>query len=334
LNELRKDPITKRWVILALDRGKRPNDYSYKEEEKETYCPFDYGNEESTPQEVLAFRNEGTKPDSSGWWVRVVPNKFPALNGKELNKEPHGMYDKMTGYGYHEVIVETPEHNTNFSEMSKKQLKEVIWAYVKRFNEIKKDKNIKYIQIFKNKGKRAGASLKHPHSQLIATPIIPMTILDELEGAKDYYNFRDRCVFCDIIRQEIDEEERVVFQTENFLTYVPYASRFPYESSIIPKFHSDNFGELEKDDELITELAGVFYNLFRRFKRVLKDPPFNVVLHTAPFAEDTNEFYHWHFEIIPRLTNIAGFEWGTGFYINTVSPEKAAKDLRKEEEEI
>lgn len=334
MNELRKDPITRRWVILALDRAKRPNDFDYAEEKNESYCPFDYGNEGSTPKEVLAFRASGSKPNSSGWWVRVVPNKFPALNGKELVKEPHGMYDKISGYGYHEVIIETPEHNTNFSEMSKKQFKEVLWAYVKRFNEIKKDENIKYIQLFKNKGKRAGASLKHPHSQLIATPIIPMTILDELEGAKDYFNFRDRCVFCDIVRQEIDEKDRVVFQTENFLTYAPYASRFPYETSIIPKKHSHNFGDIEDNEELLEELAESFYKLFRRFKKVLKDPPFNVVLHTAPFNEKTEEYFHWHFEIIPRLTNIAGFEWGTGFYINTLSPEKAAKDLRKEEEDI
>lgn len=331
MNELRKDPITKRWVILALERGKRPSDFNYVEEKKENYCPFDYGNEGSTPKEVLAFRDSNSKPDGSGWWVRVVPNKFPALSGKVLNKEPHGMYDKMSGYGYHEVIIETPEHNTNFCEMPKKQIEEVLWAYVKRFNEIKKDENIKYIQIFKNKGKRAGASLNHPHSQLIATPIIPMTILDELKGSKDYYNFRDRCVFCDMIKQEIEEKDRVIFQTDNFLVYVPYASRFPYETSIIPKFHSNNFGEIEKNSKLVGELAEVFYNLFRRFKKVLKDPPFNLLLHTSPFNENTEDYYHWHFEIIPRLTNIAGFEWGTGFYINTVSPEQAAKDLRKEE---
>lgn len=334
MNELRKDTITKRWVIISTDRGKRPNDFNYTEDEKESYCPFDYGNEQSTPGEILAFRNENTKKNTSGWWVRVVPNKFPALNEKKLLKEPYGMYDKMSGYGYHEVIIETPEHNTNFSEMTVRQLKEVIWAYIKRFNDIKKDKNIKYIQIFKNKGKRAGASLKHPHSQLIATPIIPMTIADEIQGAKDYYNFRDRCVFCDIIRQEIEQKERVVFQTENFLTYVPYAARFPYETSIIPKFHSNDFGKIGNNNDLIEELAEVFQNIFRRFKEVLSDAPFNLVLHTAPFREDTEEFFHWHFEIIPRLTNIAGFEWGTGFYINTVSPEKAAKDLQKEEDNL
>ncbi|MGM0641774.1 MAG: galactose-1-phosphate uridylyltransferase [Thermotogota bacterium] len=334
MNELRKDPVTKRWVIFSPDRGKRPNSYDYSEDVKESYCPFDYGNEDSTPDEVLSFRNKDSKPNDSGWWVRVVPNKFPALNGKELVKEPHGMYDKISGYGYHEVIIETPEHNTNFSEMSKRQLKEVIWAYIKRFNEIKKDENIKYIQIFKNKGKRAGASLKHPHSQLIATPIIPMTIVDEIQGANDYFNFRDRCVFCDIIRQEIEEKERVIFQTENFLTYAPYASRFPYETSIIPRFHECDFGRLSNEDDLIEELAAAFYKIFRRFKKVLNDPPFNLVLHTSPFREKTEEFFHWHFEIIPRLTNIAGFEWGTGFYINTVAPEKAAKDLRKEEEDL
>ncbi|BBE30656.1 galactose-1-phosphate uridylyltransferase [Tepiditoga spiralis] len=332
MSELRKDPITRRWVIISTERAGRPNNYIKSEEVIENFCPFDYGNENTTPSEILSFRRPNTRPNTSGWWVRVVPNKFPALyKDAELKKSGHGMYDKITGFGYHEVIIETPEHNTSFSKMSDKQINEVIWAYLKRFVEIKKDKKVKYIQIFKNHGKEAGASLVHPHSQIIATPIVPYNILEELNGAENYYKFKDRCIYCDIIEQEIMEKDRVIQKTENFIAFEPYAARFPYETWILPLKHDSNFESIERDPNIIFELSSILHTVFKKFDKTLGNPPFNMVVHTAPFIEGIEKIFHWHIEIIPRLTNLAGFEWGTGFYINSVLPEKAAEDLRREE---
>jgi len=330
LKELRKDPITRRWVIISKERAKRPHEFEKTVETPINFCPFDYGNESLTPPEVLSFRNEGTKANESGWWVRVVPNKFPALDDKiDFEKKGEGIYDKITGYGYHEVVIETPEHNTNFSKMSVNQLKEILWAYLKRFNEIKKDSSIKYIQIFKNSGKDSGASLSHPHSQIIATPIVPFVIQEELEGASQYFKFKERCVYCDIIDEEIRLKQRVVYKTENFIVLEPYASRFPYETWILPLNHSHDFSSITDEPLLINDLANVLNVFFKRFDEILENPPFNLVLHTSPFIQGTNEYYHWHIEIIPRISNIAGFEWGTGFHINSVLPEFAAKELKK-----
>lgn len=327
--ELRKDPIVKRWVIISSERSKRPMDFKKVIEEPETFfCPFDYGNEYSTPPEVLAFREPSSKPNSSGWWLRVVPNKFPALSTEhELKKQGYGIYDQMSGYGYHEVIIETPEHNTSLAKMPESQIREIMWAYVKRFQEIRKDRNIKYIQIFKNKGREAGATLSHPHSQLIATPIVPITIRSEIEGAKSYYDFRERCVFCDIISQELSEKVRVVFRTSEFVVIEPYASRFPYETWILPIKHSHDFGSIETKPPLVEDLAKAVSIIAKKFEKKIDDPPFNLVIHTAPFIEGLEHYYHWHIEIIARLTNIAGFEWGTGFNINHIAPEQACADL-------
>lgn len=332
MQELRKDSVTKRWVIISKERANRPQNKRNNNHIIENFCPFDYGNEHLTPSEILAFRNQGTKKDDSGWWVRVVPNKFPALkNQTDLRKSAEGMYDKITGYGYHEVIIETPEHNTSLSSMNVNQIREILWSYIKRFNSIKKDKNIKYIQIFKNSGKDAGATLAHPHSQLIATPIVPYNILDEVEGSQAYYKFKERCVFCDMVSEELSSKKRLIFQTEHFIVFTPYASRFPYEVCILPKLHEYNFGQLEDELDKVNDLSEVIKDIFIRLDTELSNPPFNFLIHTSPFIDGTNKFYHWHIEIIPRLSNIAGFEWGTGFYINSVPPEIAAEKLRREE---
>jgi len=332
--ELRKDPIIKRWVIISSERSKRPMDFKKQQQKTEnSFCPFDYGNEYSTPEEIIAFRDANSTPNSPGWWVRVVPNKFPALDSEnELKKQGVGIYDQMSGYGYHEVIIETPQHNAKLADMPMDQIKEIIWAYIKRFQTIRKDKNIKYIQIFKNKGEEAGASLSHPHSQLIATPIVPITIKSEIEGSKSYYEFRERCVYCDIINQELKDKQRVVFKTDEFIVIEPYASRFPYETWILPLKHSHDFGSLENNPALVEDLAKTLSIITKRFDKKLDDPPFNLFIHTSPFIDGLELYYHWHIEILPRLTNVAGFEWGTGFHINHVSPEQACSDLIEEKD--
>jgi len=326
--EFRKDPVTNRWVIIATERAKRPMDFTKKTEEiKSSFCPFDYGNEYTTPPEILSFRPKETDANTPGWWIRVVNNKFPALEYEmAFERYGHGMYDAMTGFGYHEIVIETPDHNETIATAEYSQVEEIIWAYKARFNSIAKDKNIKYILIFKNHKKDAGASLEHSHSQIIATPIIPKRVQEEMNGADMYFQYKERCVFCDIVYQERMESTRVIEETDNFIAINPYASRFPFETWIMPKGHFSDFGTICESD--VEEFSKLLKNSLLRIYKALDNPPFNFMLHTSPTNGHGKEFYHWHLEIVPRLTKIAGFEWGSGFYINPTPPEDAAKYLR------
>ena len=327
--ELRKDPIIGRWVIISTDRAKRPTDFSREPVKlKGGFCPFCSGNENKTPSEVLAYRSDGASRDSQGWTVRVVPNKFPALGIEgSLNRQAEGMFDKMNGIGAHEVIIETPEHDATLATLPEKRIEDVLWAFRDRILDLKKDRRFKYILIFKNHGPLAGATLEHGHAQLIALPIVPKHVLEELEGAKQYYIYKERCVYCDIVRQETESGVRVVAENEGFLTLAPYAPRFPFETWIIPKRHESAFEN--SSSQVYEGLAKALKNLLMRADKVLDYPSYNLVIHTAPVQEPAMEHYHWHVEFMPRLTKIAGFEWGTGFYQNPTPPEEAAKYLRE-----
>jgi UDPglucose--hexose-1-phosphate uridylyltransferase len=334
LPELRKDPIVGRWVIISTDRAKRPTDFSREGvKQKGGFCPFCYGNEAKTPPEILAYRpnpNGGPPPskDSPGWSVRVVPNKFPALGIEgNLNRQAEGMFDKMNGVGAHEVIIETPDHNATLATMDLKHVTDVLWAFRDRILDLRQDKRFKYILLFKNHGEAAGASLEHPHSQLIALPILPRTVVSELEGAKHYYLYKERCAFCDIVTQETENGVRVVGENENFLTLAPYAPRFPFETWILPKRHESAFEH--SSTQMFTDLARSLKELLTRADRVLDNPAYNLVVHTAPVQDPHQDHYHWHIEFMPKLTKTAGFEWGTGFYINPTPPEEAARFLRE-----
>ncbi len=327
--ELRKDPVTGRWVIIATDRARRPSDFSREVVAPPTnrFCPFCTGNEQKTPPEVFAHRN-GSGPNQPGWSLRVVPNKFPVLGIEgDLNRQGEGLFDKMDGIGAHEVIIETTEHAQTLSGMPEKQVEEVLWACRERVRDLKKDYRLRYILIFKNHGEAAGASLEHPHSQLIALPVVPKRVLEEIDGAKRYFEFKDRCVFCDIMRQESKPGLRVVTETDRFLVIEPYASRFPFETWILPRKHESHFEEI--DGPTLQNFAWVLRSTLRKIDKVLERPPYNFVIHTAPVQETGVPHYHWHMEIMPRLTKVAGFEWGTGFYINPTPPEEAAKFLRE-----
>ncbi len=297
------------------------------------FCPFCYGNESKTPPEILAYRpnpNGGPPPerDTPGWRVRVVPNKFPALGIEgNLNRQAEGMFDKMNGIGAHEVIIETPEHNSTLPMLPDKRVEDVLWAFRDRILDLRQDKRFKYILIFKNHGEAAGASLEHPHSQLIALPILPKQVVEELEGAKQYYIYKERCVFCDAIRQELDDPIRVVAENEDFVTLAPYAPRFPFETWILPKRHESAFEN--SSSHMYENLSKALKSLLRRADAVLDNPAYNLVIHTAPVQDPTLDHYHWHMEFMPKLTKTAGFEWGTGFYINPTPPEEAAKFLRE-----
>jgi len=331
--EFRKDPLSKKWVIIAIERAARPHDFKKKQEEDPqdpSKCFFCPGNEYTTPPEVLAYRKPGSIPNGPGWWVRVVPNKFPALKPEgELDKKGIGIYDFMNGIGYHEVLIEGEDHFVTPLTQSQDLFQEIIWAYRDRIIELSKDPRIKYVIIFKNHGKDAGASLFHPHSQIIATPIIPSVIKTEIDNAKEYFDLRDRCLFCDIITQERGHQERIVFENNSFLAFCPFASSFPFEMWIIPKKHQHRFEDIDKNH--VVDLAETMKTVFSKLYKLLDNPPYNMMIHTSPANSNNKEYFHWHIEIIPRLTKVAGFEWGTGIYINPIPPEIAAIELRKQE---
>jgi UDPglucose--hexose-1-phosphate uridylyltransferase len=327
--ELRRDPVTGRWVIIATDRQKRPNDFRIERPIVlgREQCPFCPGQEALTPPEVLSYRPNGGAPNSSGWDVRVVPNKFPALQVEgSLDRSGEGMFDRMNGIGAHEVIIETPDHDRTLAAMAEPEIERILWAYRERIQDLQRDVRLKYILIFKNHGATAGATLEHTHSQLIALPIVPDFVREEIDGARRHYDVKDRCVFCDIIRQDLVDGRRIILENADIVALAPYAPRFAFETWLLPRRHAARFEEAPRHE--YESLARVLKAVLQRMDRALETPPFNLVVHTAPFAEEIGHLYHWHLEIMPKLTRVAGFEWGTGFYINPTPPEEAAHVLR------
>jgi UDPglucose--hexose-1-phosphate uridylyltransferase len=329
MSELRKDPIVGRWVVIAPERAKRPIDVEEEARLSTTqFDPFAEGNEASTPPEILSYRNPGSQPNGPGWRVRVIPNKFPAVQVEgSLEKRGDGIYDMMTGIGAHEVIIECPQNETNLSRLSVEQIREVLWAYRDRLVDLKRDRRLVHALIFKNKGALAGATLSHSHSQLIATSVVPILLTEEMNGALEFYKYRGRCIFDDMIQQERTAGSRVVLETPGYLVLCPFASRFPFETWILPKQHASHFENISRSG--IDELGGVLRTVLRKLELALDDPPYNYVIHTAPFDCPDLPHYLWHIELFPRLTRVAGFEWGSGFYINPVPPEQAAAFLRE-----
>jgi UDPglucose--hexose-1-phosphate uridylyltransferase len=329
--DLRKDPIVGRWVIVAKSRAKRPHDFQAGETlPTGKFCPFCEGNESHTPGEILAYRNPSSKTDGPGWRTRVVPNKFPALEIEgDLDKRGEGIYDMMRGVGAHEVIIESPRHLHGTADLTERELRDVFSIYRDRLLDLKQDKRLVYGMIFKNVGAAAGASLEHTHSQLIVTPIVPISVQEEMVGSQEFFGYRGRCVFCDLIQQELATDERIVLDLPGYVAVCPFASRFPFEVWILPKQHSSHYENLPKSGT--EELARMVHRVMQKLEAALDRPAYNYIIHTAPFDSHEVAHYHWHIEIIPRLTKVAGFEWGTGFYINTVPPEEAAAFLREVE---
>lgn len=339
--ELRKDPISDRWVIIATERGRRPSDFKEGGAGKVTegkFCPFCEGQEAVTPREIIAWRKPGSEPNKPGWSVRATPNKFPALVIEgEVNRTGIGLFDMMSGIGAHEVIVETPKHGENLAEMDETQIDKILWAYKSRISDLEKDKRFRYVLVFKNYGEAAGASLEHAHSQLIATPITPRYIKLELTNSREYFHEKERCIFCDLIRQEIGDGSRIVSENEYFVSFTPFASRSPFEIWIMPRRHQHDFSIITDEERI--QLARLLKDTMVRLKKTLNDPPYNYMIHTSPnmvpragkpdYWGTVQYDFHWHIEIVPRLTKQAGFEWGTGLYICPTPPEEAAKYLRE-----
>ena len=321
--ELRKDPIVGRWVIIATERAKRPQGIRTERPAKshDDLCPFCPGNEDKTPSPVLV------KNGGNGWTLRTVPNKFPALKIEgEIGRRGEGLYDKMNGVGAHEVIIETPAHDLGLADLEHSAVETLLATVRERLCDLQRDTRFRYGMVFKNHGAAAGATLEHSHTQLIALPVVPISVADELAGARRYYDFKERCVFCDIVRQDTREGSRIIFENDEFVALAPYAPKFPFETWILPKRHAAAFER--SPDDLVGKLAGVLKIALRKLNVALEDPPYNFILHTAPFGGADLPDYHWHVEIMPTLTRVAGFEWGSGFYINPTPPEEAAAFLR------
>ncbi len=340
MSELRWDPLKRHWVIIAKERGRRPLDFHRDVDPTPvTSCPFCYGNEDKTPGELFAIRPSGP-PNSPNWKVRAIPNKYPVLRIEgDLKSRSYGLYDVMDGIGAHEIIIETPDHDRGLADLSPAELTDVLKAYRARFLDLRNDFRFRYMILFKNHGVRAGATLHHAHSQLIAVPLTPTVAATELNVCREFFSQKERCIFCDIIEFELSKGERVVKEFPNYLTIAPYASSSPFELRLFPKQHCHDFALL--NDLQLGELAVALKDMLLRLKVMLKDPPYNFILHTAPPPHprlgkpghwgSLVYDYHWHIELVPRLVQVAGFEWGTGFYINPTAPEDAAEFLRDAE---
>jgi UDPglucose--hexose-1-phosphate uridylyltransferase len=326
--ELRRDPIVGRWVIVDTDHPSSPADFKYEKYiQKGGVCPFCYGNESMTPPEIECIREPGTPPNTPGWQVRDVANKFPALQIEgDLDRRPLGLYDMSNGVGAHEVIIESPYHAKDIPDLLPHEIENYIRMCCRRAMDLARDKRFKYLMFFRNYGPAAGASLEHAHTQVVALPMVPKNVAEEITGAKSYFDYRERCVFCDIIRQETQEKERIILDNKFFVSFCPFVSRFPFEIWIMPKRHSGYFHYI---DEEISALAQILKETIAKVKNVFPDVSYNYILHVAPINGDTDiEYYHWHIEFMPKLTQVAGFEWGTGFYIDPITPELAAKYLK------
>ncbi|MGM0366838.1 MAG: galactose-1-phosphate uridylyltransferase [Actinomycetota bacterium] len=328
---IRQDLSTKDWTIFSLERAKRPKDFKQKKKAKnETKyvkdCPFCKGNEHMTPRELARI-------GADGWDVRVVPNKFAALSPSEgvgyaVDRYMKGPYLSMNGVGDHEVIIESPMHNHNLATMDQAEVEKVVMAYKQRFDALSKNENYQLIIIFRNHGSRAGTSLEHPHSQLIATPFVPGYVRDRLYESQRYFDDFGHCVYCDMIEYEKKSKERLIEESDSFIAFAPYASVVPYNIIILPKKHQACF--VQADSEMIKGLAHMLKRCLKKLYDVLENPDYNYVLDSSPVDKSGEKHYHWHLEILPRLTTRAGFEIGSGMYINTILPEDCARILRKQ----
>ncbi len=355
MSELRQDPTTREWVIIATERRRRPHEFeNVNSGKKGSYenipeysedCPFCPGNEYLSPNEIKSFRRYGTFPNSTGWWVRVVPNKFPALSAasgiaqgvsavKNVAMDFTGyffprateIFRTKPGVGAHEVVVDTSKHNESIPSFSDKQIQELFLMYKDRYLDLRNDPRFKYIIIFKNSGVNAGTSIIHSHSQIIATPVIPLTLRNNIQQARYYFDEVGRCIFCDMIQAEIVDGRRIILQTTDFIVFHPFASMNPFETWIMPLSHEPCFAN--EDTNKIKALGVIVKKVISGMKGALNDPDYNFVFNNPPIADEKEEYYHWSLRIIPRISMKAGFEIGTGMSINTAVPEETAEFMR------
>jgi len=338
MHELRKDILLGRWVAIC-STSRAPAEYplTYEEKNEQDNCALCPGHEHETPREIASIRRPSTQKNAPGWWVRAIPSFHPLFQIEgELGRKGVGIYDMMNSIGANEILIESPEHNRRPEDLGIEQMRRVITLYRDRVADLHKDARLRYVLIYKDSGKEAGAIFSHPVSFLMATPVIPRTVKDELDNAKQYYSYKERCIFCDIMSEELRVGERIILETRNFVAFCPYAGQFPFESWIVPKRHCCAFHEITDDE--IEDMGLILMSVLQKLRKVFNDPPFNYYIHTAPNRvprrghwHTLGEDFHWHLELIPRLVRTSGFEWGSGFYVLYTSPENAAKYLREVE---
>ncbi len=334
MSELRQDKTTREWVIIAKERRKRPNDFISHDPRPclpSTYissCPFCPGQEDQTPEQVLTYWAEAASGQEKKWKVRAFANKFAALSpgGETVRTYENSFFMRMDGVGVHEVIVETPVHNRIMATMEVKELTDIWRAYWERYNALKELDDTKLIIIFRNQGASAGTSLEHPHSQLVAAPVCPAQVRRQFEVAQGYFDGTGRCLYTDIMHFELKTEKRIVIQTDKFVVFHPFASRSPFETWIMPKEHHASFGDISRDD--LASLAAIMSEVLKKLHQGLNNPDFNYMVATAPVGDENKDYFLWHIRLIPRLTQIAGFELGSGIYINPAAPEETAEFMR------
>lgn len=326
--EFRQDPLTGRWVIIAPGRAARPHQIAAPNSSTiHEACPFCVGNETMTPPEVWALRTPESEVNTPGWRVRVVANKYPALDPRGVEADrSDGLYRSTAALGVHEVIIESPDHATNLTALDGEHFANILFAYRARWRALTLGRRWRYLMIYKNQGDRAGATLEHVHSQLIALPQVPPQAAEELKGAKQHFGVTGRCVFCDIIRREAEQGERLVVESNDFVALCPFAPRFGFETWILPRQHCAAFEDIS--DRNLVAFGEILREFILRLNRLFDNAPFNYLLHSAPLEDHAAEHYHWHLEILPQLTRAAGFEWGSGMHMNSVAPEEAARLLR------
>jgi UDPglucose--hexose-1-phosphate uridylyltransferase len=328
VSEIRQDLTTKEWVIIATERKKRPSDFVHGAPKIDrpsfvASCPFCPGNESMTPSPTLTQVGA-----ADSWQVRVFGNRFPAVasDGTDRRKRENGFFLSMGGVGFHEVIVETPEHNKSLALMKDTEIAAVLHAYQSRYQAMAQTGKVKSIIIFKNHGPFAGTSLEHPHSQLVATQVVPRHMRIQYEVATSYFDDNGSCLYSDLAAREAEAGKRVIMDTKSCTVFHPFASHRPFETWIMPKANQANFGAASSSD--LIELASVLRTTLLKLYLGLDDPDFNLVIDSAPVGEERADFYQWHMRIIPRITEVAGFEIGSGIYINTALPEETAEFMR------
>jgi UDPglucose--hexose-1-phosphate uridylyltransferase len=354
MSELRKDPVSGRWVIIAPERSRRPAIYQFEQYGNSSIisegsigftksptdkkfrstgnlCPFCPGNEHLTLASISTLFDE-----NNHWKVRVFANKFPALRVEgDIDKKAEGLYDYISGIGAHEIIIDTPHHDKGIADLKGPDMEAIIKTYQARIQDLYNDQRLRFVMIYKNFGFNSGSSIDHSHSQLIATPIIPENLKIEYDHARKYFLFKERCLFCDLLNQELNDGRRIISENDDFILYTPYASRLPFEMHIFPRKHQHDFTQISPKG--VQSLASILREALLRLKIALDNPSYNFIIHSSPNKgakqipgqwQTIHEDYHWHIEILPRILFLAGFEWGTGFFINPSLPEETSKYLR------
>jgi len=325
--ELRLNVITRDWVVMATERAMRPDEFAAAERARppvEPYdpeCPFCPGNEGQTEGELYSTQGR------DGWQLRVVPNKFPALVATgERRRRGAGLFHVMDGVGFHEVVIEHPRHDLTIATMTEAEVAEVLQAYRDRYAAVRRDPRVEAVIIFKNHGEAAGTSLCHPHSQLAATPVVPFQVRARLTESVRFFDEHGECIFCRVMRDELASGERIILESEHFVVFHPFAALSPFHTWIFPRRHAASFDDAGEEE--LVDFARVLRRTLRRLRKGLNDPPYNYAIRSVPVKDANPDYFHWYMTIIPRVTRVAGFEMGSGMFINTSLPEESAEYLR------